>query len=105
MCGEIILIVVLGVTLGVLLTIQLEIYRRNNQQFNNVKERYLLMDITDVIKSRRSIRKFLDKPIKQGDLNKILNAARMAPSAGNMQPWHFIVIQDRETINQMENTI
>ncbi|MDR3139539.1 MAG: nitroreductase [Treponema sp.] len=56
------------------------------------------MDITEAIAKRRSIRKFLDKGIEPGDVEKILQAGIMAPSAKNRQPWKFIVAgaKDRE---------
>jgi nitroreductase len=55
------------------------------------------MDIFEAIHTRRSIRKFdPDKPVGEDDLGKILAAAMTAPSAGNAQPWHFIVVTDKE---------
>lgn len=55
------------------------------------------MDIFDVMHTRRSIRKFdPDKPVSEDDLRAILGAAMSAPSAGNAQPWHFIVVTDKE---------
>jgi len=50
------------------------------------------MDILNLIKSRRSIRSFKPDPIPKEDLMKVLEAARWAPSAGNCQPWDFIVV-------------
>jgi len=52
------------------------------------------MDVFDVIRTRRSIRKYLNKPIEQEKLSKILEAARLSPSAANRQPWKFIVVTD-----------
>jgi nitroreductase len=54
------------------------------------------MDVLQFIKSRRSIRKFLDKPVEKKDITVILEAARWAPSAGNCQPWRFIVVTDEK---------
>jgi nitroreductase len=48
----------------------------------------------DIIKSRRSIRRFQDKPIPPDVIQDLLEAARWAPSGGNSQPWAFLVIQD-----------
>ena len=48
------------------------------------------------IKNRRSIRKFLEKPLEEEKLTTILEAARLAPSGNNAQPWHFIVVKDEE---------
>lgn len=56
------------------------------------------MDVFEAMHTRRSIRKFdADKPVSQEDLEKILAAAMTAPSAGNAQPWHFVVVRDQET--------
>jgi len=50
----------------------------------------------EVILKRRSIRKYVPEPIERDALIKILEAARWAPSAGNRQPWYFIVVKDPE---------
>ncbi|MGQ9506432.1 MAG: nitroreductase family protein [Candidatus Bathycorpusculaceae bacterium] len=55
------------------------------------------MNIFEVIKKRRSIRKFKSEPVKDEDLKEILEAGRLAPSGGNRQPWYFIVVRDGET--------
>lgn len=52
------------------------------------------MELEQVILKRRSIRKFLDKPVEREKINACLEAARLAPSACNSQPWHYIVIDD-----------
>ncbi len=44
-------------------------------------------DVFDVIARQRTVRCFTDAPVPEGDLMKILDAARMAPSSGNQQPW------------------
>lgn len=54
------------------------------------------MDFMEVIRSRRSIRKYLPKEIPEEKLATILEAARLAPSGGNRQPWKFIVIRENE---------
>ena len=54
------------------------------------------MSLIDVILSRRSIRKYLNKPIPKDVMNSILEAGRQAPSAGNRQPWHLIVVTDQK---------
>lgn len=48
----------------------------------------------EAIKHRKSVRKFQAKPVEDGKLNEILEAARLAPSGNNKQPWFFIVIKD-----------
>ncbi|MGJ8455315.1 nitroreductase family protein [Pseudothermotoga sp. U03pept] len=49
------------------------------------------------IYQRRSIRKYQDKDIEEELILEVIRAAMHAPSAGNEQPWHFVVIKDRET--------
>jgi nitroreductase len=52
------------------------------------------MDIFEAIRTRRSIRKYKKEPIPNDKLEMIFEAARLAPSAANRQPWRFIVVQD-----------
>jgi len=53
------------------------------------------MEVFDAIKTRRSIRKYKPEPIPEEKLRNILEAARLAPSAGNRQPWRFVVVQNK----------
>jgi len=53
----------------------------------------------DILLSRRSIRKFKPDAVSAEDLDYILRAAMAAPSAGNEQPWHFIVLDDKNVLN------
>lgn len=52
------------------------------------------MEFQDVIRTRRSVREFSDREVSDNVLRDILNAARIAPSGSNRQPWKFIVIRD-----------
>jgi len=52
------------------------------------------MDIFEIIKKRRSIRVYKPNQIPQEKMNQVLEAARLAPSAHNGQPWKFLVIKD-----------
>lgn len=54
------------------------------------------MDVFEAVQVRRSIRAYEATPIPKDKLKKVLEAARLAPSAGNIQPWHFIVVTDLE---------
>lgn len=56
----------------------------------------------DIIKSRRTVRKFKSIPVPKGHIQKILDVARFAPSAGNQQPWKFLVIQNRESLDELK---
>lgn len=57
--------------------------------------------ILELIKSRRSTRRFKSEIICDEDLNAVLEAARWAPSGENVQPWKFLVIKNKETMNKI----
>ncbi len=61
-----------------------------------------ITNIWDVFQKRRSVRKFKPDPIPEENIIKIIDAARMAPTAGNQQPWKFLVIRDKNKIQQMK---
>jgi nitroreductase len=61
------------------------------------------MDIWDVFKTRRSVRKFKPDPVPETDLRRILDAARLAPTSGNQQPWKFLVVRDPAKIAALKN--
>lgn len=54
------------------------------------------MDVFEAVQERRSIRAYQDKPVPREKLEKILEAGRLAPSARNCEPWHFIAVTDAE---------
>jgi nitroreductase len=54
------------------------------------------MDFYDVIRGRRSIRAYRDTPVEEEKLKRVLEAARVAPTAANRQPIHFYVVRKRE---------
>ncbi|MGE5396839.1 MAG: nitroreductase family protein [Chitinophagales bacterium] len=55
------------------------------------------------IKNRRSIRRYTSQPVTDEQVKLLLEAAMYAPSAGNEQPWQFIVIRDRDLLDQVPN--
>ncbi len=55
------------------------------------------MNVIDAIKKRKSVRSYLDKPVEKEKLLNILEAARLAPSAFNLQEWRFVIVQKEET--------
>jgi len=57
------------------------------------------------ILERRSVRNFKDKAVPEPIIHRILEAGRFAPSAGNNQNWKFVVVTDKEMINQMEEAV
>ncbi len=52
------------------------------------------MNVSEAIQKRRSVRSYESTPVPVEKLKTILEAARLAPSAGNIQPWSFIVVTD-----------
>lgn len=52
------------------------------------------MDTIEAIKGRRSVRRYQNKPIPEGVLRQLIDAARWAPSASNRQPWEFVITTD-----------
>ena len=55
----------------------------------------------DAIFARRSIRQFTDRPVPPEVIDAVLRAGMAAPSAGNEQPWHFVVLNDRVLLDQV----
>ncbi len=62
-------------------------------------------DFLELVKSRRSTRMFKSDPIPYDYVDKIIEAARFAPSGGNSQPWEFIVLKDRETKDRIVEVV
>lgn len=60
------------------------------------------MNFYEVIKKRCSIRSYKPNPVEEEKLNRILEAARMAPSAANRQPICFVIIKDEKTKQQLK---
>jgi nitroreductase len=54
------------------------------------------MDVYEAIRTRKSVRSFLDREVEAEKLERVLEAARLAPSANNRQEWRFVVVTDRE---------
>ena len=64
------------------------------------------MEFKDIIQKRRSVREFTDEPVSDEKLRRVLEAARLAPSASNRQAWKFVVVKDsnkREALAQAAN--
>jgi nitroreductase len=66
----------------------------------NENQQYLF----DIIRNRRTVRKFKPTPIPDEHIVKILDAARYAPTAGNQQPWKFLVVRDRSKLDLLVDT-
>lgn len=59
------------------------------------------MDVVEAIKQRRSVRKYTDQEVSDDAVEQLLEAALWAPSAGNVQPWEFVVVKDRATKHKL----
>jgi nitroreductase len=59
----------------------------------------------EIIQQRKSVRKYLDTPIPREHIVQCIEAARLAPSADNMQPWRFIALDDRERIKGLTDAV
>ncbi len=62
------------------------------------------METKEAIFGRRSVRKFTDEIVTDGEIAELLEAARWAPSWANLQAWEFIVVKDREMIQKVTDT-
>jgi nitroreductase len=59
------------------------------------------MDAFEAIQTMLAVRSYQDRPVPETVVRRIVEAGRLTGSAKNMQPWHFIVVQDRETLRQL----
>ena len=59
------------------------------------------METWDAITARRNVREFADRMIADADLNRVLEAGRIAPSSQNNQPWDFVVVTDPEMLREL----
>lgn len=57
------------------------------------------MEFMEVVNTRRSIRHFEDRPVEAELVDKVIAAGMTSPSAGNQQPWHFVVVTEREKLD------
>jgi nitroreductase len=62
----------------------------------------VVMDVSEAIRTRRSIRKFKPDPIPDKKIKLLLESARLAPSGTNTQPWRFIVVRDDDTKTKLQ---
>jgi nitroreductase len=61
----------------------------------------MLMDTFDAIRTMLAVRQFRDAPIPEDVVGQIVEAGRLTASAANSQPWHFIVVEDKDTLRQL----
>ncbi len=60
--------------------------------------------LLEAIENRRSIRKFQDAPLSDAQIRELLEAAMLAPSAKNGQPWQFVVVRGAETLRRLRES-
>lgn len=63
------------------------------------------MDFFDLINRRESVRAYLEKDVEIEKIEKIIEAARVSPSACNSQPWKFIVVNNKEIVDKLKKSI
>jgi len=61
------------------------------------------METWEAITARRNVRQFDERPIPDEDLDRVLEAARIAPSSQNNQPWDFVAVTDRALLRELSN--
>lgn len=59
------------------------------------------MDVFDAIRTRRAVREFSDDPVAREHIEQIVDAGRLSGSAKNRQPWKFIIVTERDTLQQL----
>jgi nitroreductase len=60
-----------------------------------------MMDVFEAVSTILAVRRYQDRPVPDTVLRRIVEAGRLTGSAKNAQPWHFIVVQDRDTLRQL----
>jgi nitroreductase len=61
-----------------------------------IQEEYWMLNFMELVNLRQSVRQYADRPVEREKIQRCLEAARLAPSACNSQPWKFIVVDDPE---------
>jgi len=59
------------------------------------------MDVFEAVRTILAVRRYQDRPVPEDVLGRIVEAGRLTASSMNMQPWHFIVVQDRDMLRQL----
>ena len=59
------------------------------------------MEVFEAVRTMLAVRRYLDRAVPETIVQRIVEAGRLTGSAMNLQPWHFIVIQDRETLRKL----
>jgi len=59
------------------------------------------MEVFDAVRTLLAVRNYQDRPIPEDVIRRVLEAGRLSPSAMNKQPWHFVVVQDRDALRRL----
>jgi nitroreductase len=59
------------------------------------------MDVFETIRTMLAVRRYQDKPVPEATLRRVVEAGRLTGSAKNLQPWHFVVVEDRKTLQKL----
>ncbi len=59
------------------------------------------MEVFEAIRTMQAVRQYQDRPVPEDVLRRVLEAGRLTASGMNAQPWHFVVVQDRETLRRL----
>lgn len=59
------------------------------------------MEVFDAVRTILAVRRYEDRPVPQAVIRRIVEAGRLSASSMNRQPWHFVVVQDRETLHRL----
>ena len=57
--------------------------------------------LLDLLRTRRSVRRYTEQPVETEKINQILEAARLAPSSKSKWPWQLVVVRERERLDQL----
>lgn len=59
------------------------------------------MDVFEAVRTILAVRRYQDKPVPEEVVRRILEAGRLTASSMNLQPWHFVVVEDKDTLRQL----
>jgi len=79
----------------------LRMTRREDKKLSIIIHKSIMNNFSELIKNRRSMRKFTGEELTQDQVVTLLKAALMSPSSKRSNPWQFIVVDDKETLQQL----
>lgn len=96
--------VIINIVLAVALVVAIVIIARGTASSNETVAKDNSNETISSIMSRVSVRAYTEQEVSDEDVETILRAAMAAPSAGNKQPWRFVVVRDRSTLDTIATT-